>query len=111
MLKPARSSLEGQSVVGIIAVCAYLLYQVISSMNPNLPPAEDLLKHAQNAKDIAEAYQLSGDWVKESAGLLQSGAILTFLYKILTKFIDVRSDLKKTEMDVKAKLAAESKKP
>lgn len=93
MLKSSLKSGEGLSVFGSIIGCLYMLSTIIGGGSPDIP-IDELLKHAQNATEVAEAYTPTSEWVQTAS----IGTVLTFIYKILAKFIDARTELKKDEL-------------
>ena len=101
MIKPAYKTVEGQSLGTVLVGGLYLLYENISNSNIKLPPKEDLLQYATSAKEIAEALSATNLAGLESfVGLGKVGMILFFMYKIYTKFLDSRFELKKKDLEI-----------
>ena len=100
MLKPSYKSIEGQSIYAVIGGGLVLLYEILAGSAGDVIPVEELLQHAQTAKDIAAAYHADVTTV-EGWGTAKVIAILTFIYKIYSRFTDSRTELKKKEMEVK----------
>lgn len=83
--KPSYKSLEGQSVITVVGGCLFFLYSLVSG---------DAV--SSDAVTIArEAVGVLPTETKEYIQGLQVPAFLVFLYKILAKFIDARTELKK----------------
>jgi len=99
MLKPSRSSVEGQSAIGMLIAGAFFLYTILTSRHPELPPVEEVLKHAESAKDIAEAYNMNGGSIYGLIDLGQSSVVIALMYKVYSKFTDSRTELKKKDME------------
>jgi hypothetical protein len=98
MLKSSAKSVEGQSVYAVVIGAMVILYNLLVGGDSSGVPVDDILKHAQTAKDIIEAYKLEnigGGW--DTAKVI---AILTFVYKIFGRFTDSRTSLKKKELEV-----------
>lgn len=93
--KPSYKSVEGQSLFGITGACIYFLYSILSGDGNSDVPVEDILKHAESAKEIAEAYVSGGTELSELADVGKSGVIFWFLYKAYAKFVDSRTEIKK----------------
>lgn len=88
---------EGRTAYSLIAVCVVFLVYLLKG-DP-APYVDELLKHATNFKEIAEAYSQEG---KDFADLAKSGeimAILVFMYKTFAKITDSRTDLKKKKLE------------
>ena len=93
--KPSIKSLEGQGLIGILGTGVVFIYLLIKSMNPELPDIDALLDKATSAAEIAEVY---GVMNSETVDMVKSGnigAILLTMYKVYTRFLDKRTELKK----------------
>jgi hypothetical protein len=102
IIKPAYKSMEGQSLAGVLLGGLYLLKDFLGNDAVQLPSPEELVNYATTAKDIAVALK-AGNAVNfhELTGTTKTGIILFFMYKIYTKFLDSRTELKKEAMKQK----------
>lgn len=99
MLKASFKTLEGQSLGGVLIGGLALLYPVLTGDSEPIP-LEQIMEHAETAKDIAEIYAQSAKDadLKGLVGLGKAGVILVFMYKMYSKFTDSRTKLKTTEL-------------
>ena len=93
VIKPAYKSLEGQSVAGVLLGGLYLLKDFLGGDAIKLPTPEELAAIASSAQGVAATLQ-AGNFA-ELAGTSKVGIILFFMYKIYTRFLDSRTELKK----------------
>lgn len=102
MIKDSIKSLEGKGFVGIIASCVGVLYMIVTG-SPDIPPIpiEEILKHAQSATEIAEAYSQDAYNISEAVGMGKMSVLLFFMYKLYDKFIGKRNILKLKELELK----------
>jgi len=99
MLKPSWKSLEGQAVGTTLLSCLFILYNLLfndsTAVNDNT--LKLLLEHAKSASDIANIYKdayISNDMSKTGV----TGGILFFLYFMISRFANLRNELKKQEI-------------
>ena len=100
VIKPAYQSLEGQALAGVLLGGLYLLKEVLGSdVVSKLPSPEELAKYANSAQEIAAALH-SGNAMDLTAlaGMGKTGIIVFFMYKLYTRFLDARTELKKEAM-------------
>lgn len=102
VLKPAIKTLEGQLFLGVASVASVSIFKLTGIDVSNLLTAENLdkaLSLATSVDDIVKAHKLSEVTLPQAimslSGTLKLGILLAFLYKILSKYIDKRVDLKK----------------
>lgn len=87
-LKPSIQSLEGKSVAVVLLSCLAFLYDIIDG-SPS-----SILEVAKATQESISPY-LASDL--GSTGKI--GAVLFFMYKIIAKFTDSRTELKKKEIE------------
>lgn len=99
IIKPAYKSLEGQSLAGVLLGGLYLLKDFLGDSSVQLPSPEELAKYATTAQDIATALKAgNGIDLTALASTGKTGFILFFMYKMYTRFLDSRVELKKEAM-------------
>jgi len=100
MLQKSFKSLEGQSLGGVLLGGLACLYTIFTGDATEVP-IEALMEHAKTAQDIAVIYQESALEVGSNGliGIGKAGVVLVFMYKMYAKFVDARTELKKTQND------------
>lgn len=98
MLKPSFKSTEGQSLLAVVVGGMVLLYELLNGDASGGLHTEELLRHAETAKDIAAAYRANVNI--EGWGTAKVVAVLAFIYKMYGRFSDGRVELKKKELEV-----------
>ena len=108
VIKPAYKSLEGQSLAGVLLGGLYLLKDFLGGDSVQLPSPEELAKYASTAQDIAAALKAgNGIDLTTIASTSKTGFVLFFMYKMYTRFLDSRVELKKEAMKYKTKADAD----
>ena len=99
VIKPAYKSLEGQSLAGVLLGGLYLLKDFLGASSVQLPSPEELAKYATTAQDIAAALKAGNNIdFTALASTGKTGFVLFFMYKMYTRFLDSRVELKKEAM-------------
>ena len=106
MLKPSFKSIEGQSLGGVLLGGLACLYAIFTGDDGI--PIDQILAHAESAKDIAAIYAQEATTAGASGlvGIGKAGVVLVFMYKMYSKFTDSRTDLKTAELAEQGKLEA-----
>jgi len=101
MLKPAKSTLEGQSAVGVIVGGAVAIVSVLwpDSQLASIDP-DTLIAGAKSAAELADGlkYELATKITKIFADHGLVGGILFFVYKVWRKMAEDRKELKIEEL-------------
>lgn len=108
VVKPAYKSLEGQSLAGVLLGGLYLLKDFLGADSVQLPSPEELANYATTAQDIAAALK-AGNTLDFTAitSTGKTGFVLFFMYKMYTRFLDSRVELKKEAMKHAPKINAD----
>lgn len=99
MLKPAISSLEGQSTATVLASCIGALYYILSDDKSVTP--DQITKLATSAQDVVTMLSAKPDVAVQVKELGKLGLVLAFMYKVLITFLNSRTELKKEELKLK----------
>jgi len=102
-LEPSYKSLEGQSLAGVLLGGLYLLKEILGSDVSKIVSPEDMAKYATTVQDVVASVHSSN--MPDLAALTstgKSGIVLFFMYKIYTRFLDSRTELKKEALRNKA---------
>jgi hypothetical protein len=104
MLKPSFKSIEGQSLGGVLLGGLACLYTIFTGDDGI--PIDQVLAHAESAKEIAALYaqEATNAGASGLVGIGKAGVVLVFMYKMYSKFTDSRTDLKTTEIAEQGKL-------
>ena len=100
-IKPAYQSLEGQSLAGVLLGSLYLIKEILGNdISSKLPSPETLNKYADTVQDVVTSLHSTNN-ITDLAALTstgKTGIIVFFMYKLYTRFLDARTDLKKEAM-------------
>jgi len=86
---------EGRSVYSQTMVGAVIVWYLLTGEVDYSDQIAEMLKHANNFKEIAEAYSTDAQNVAELIKAGELGAVLIYLYKLNAKLVDSRTVLKK----------------
>ena len=108
IIKPAYKSLEGQSLAGVLLGGLYLLKDFLGGDSIQLHSPEEMAKYAATAQEIATALK-AGNGLDLGAitSTGKTGFVLFFMYKMYTRFLDSRVELKKEAMKHRTKVDAD----
>ncbi len=91
---------EGWNTISVVLGGLWILHGHLSGGGTQLP-VDQMLALAGSAQEIADIYKAAKEQAVTGglSDLGQSGVILAFVYAVLRKFIESRTDLKKAMLE------------
>ena len=90
---------EGRSIYSQTVVGAVVVWYLLTGEVDYSDQIAEVVKHATNFKEIAEAYSPDAQNVAEMIKAGELGAVLIYLYKLNAKLVDSRTTLKKKRLE------------
>ncbi|RLI66359.1 MAG: hypothetical protein DRO67_01250 [Candidatus Asgardarchaeum californiense] len=90
---------EGRSIYSQTIVGAVIIWYLLTGDVDYSDQINEMLKHATNFKEIAEAYSSDAKNIAELIRAGELGAVLVYLFKLNAKLVDSRTELKKKGLE------------